>query len=117
MYFSNNNNIYVFSIVILLFLIPVLTTAIKERLFHVFEFKAFVNAINKAIKFQLIMGAILLVIMFAIDNLVYSNGQGNTFTEIIIESAYVFVVFGIFIYLPSVLVLNGIVWLTSKLSK
>lgn len=109
--------IYVYPIVILLFVLPILTTAIRERIFSAFNIKALLNAFNKAIKYQVIIGVSTLILAYIVDALVYSHGEGSTFAAVFIESSYAFVVIGIFMYLPCLAILNGIVWLTNKLVK
>jgi hypothetical protein len=117
MYFDSNHMIYVYPIVILLFVLPLLTTAFSERIFSEFNIKAFLNVFNKAIKYQVIIGVSTLILAYVVDALVYSDGEGNIYSAVFIESSYAFVVIGIFMYLPCLAILNGIVWLTNKLSK
>ena len=70
---------------------------------------------NKALILQIIIGVMTLLISFVLDKIYYTNGDGNMFTDVFIESSYNFVVIGLFFYLPSLGLLNLINWLTKKI--
>ncbi len=114
MYINSNHSVLLVIITIGLFSFPLLWTSIKRKLFAEFNLKSIAIIFNRALISQIIAGILLESISFVIDKLVYSNGDGNLFTELFIESTYYYVVIGVFIYLPSVGVMNLINWTLQK---
>ncbi len=90
----------------LLFLIPILIVAKTQSLQKSFSFKNLLRSINKSLPLQIGLGLILLLSGYLLDKLVYVNGNGNEFTHIVIGTAYTFNVVGLFMYLPSLALLN-----------
>ena len=59
----------------------------------------------------------MLLIMLLVNKIVYSTSDGNIITDILIGTAYTYVVIGVFIYLPCILVMNMINWLNQMIIK
>lgn len=114
MYISNQHDIFIYPLVILLFSMPLLFLAINLNLFKQFTFNKLVVIFNKAILPQIIIGLITLLIGFIFDKTFYTNGEGNIFTDVVIETAYCYSIIGLFMYLPSVGLLNIIKFVTTK---
>lgn len=114
MYINQNHSVLLIIITIGLFVLPLLWSSIKRKLFAELNLKSLTRVFNRALIAQIVVGILLLIITFSIDKLVYSNGDGNLFTELFIESTYYYVVIGVFIYLPCVGILNLINWTQQK---
>ncbi len=106
MYIDSHDNIYLIFIVILLLCIPVLIQFVKNNPIKEFSFQTLIRSINRALILQIIIGIVILVIAIIVDRIYYSNGDGNYFTRIFIESTDYYIIIGIFVYLPAVGILN-----------
>ena len=87
---------------ILLFLIPVLTIAWKNRLFFDFTFKKVVRILNKSLIIQVSIGLLLFLCAYFLDR----NYRNDIVYETIIETSYYYIVIGIFYYFPPLIILN-----------
>lgn len=115
MYISEQHTVFIIPLMILLFATPLLILSIKLNLFRQFTFKKFVTIFNKALLPQIFTGLISLLIAFIFDKSFYESGEGNIFTDIFIETVYFYCIIGLFMYLPSVGLLNIIKFVTTKL--
>jgi uncharacterized membrane protein YgdD (TMEM256/DUF423 family) len=86
--------------VILLFLIPVLWNLYKSKFHKYFSVIELIKLLNSALKVQVIFGIVLLPLIYI------SNTSDSLFYNILIGTAYTYVVIGVFIYSPSLMVLN-----------
>jgi hypothetical protein len=102
---------------ILLFLLPILIVAKTQALQKSFSFQNLLRSINKSLPLQIGLGLILLLSGYLLDKLVYVNSNGNAFTDSVIGTAYTFNVIGLFMYLPSLALLNLINLLLKAISK
>ena len=93
-------------IVIILFLLPLLIIAFKQKLLKNFTFQSFTKVFNKAIIFQLITAGVTLIISKIMDTNIAPNGEINLFTHLFIESSLLFLIIGSFFYLPFLILLN-----------
>jgi hypothetical protein len=112
MYISNQHTIFIYSLVFLLFAMPLVILAMKPDLFRRFTFDKLIVIFNKALLPQVIVGLFTLLIAFVFYKTFYANGEGNIFTDIFIETAYCYCIIGLFMYLPSVRLLNIIKFVT-----
>jgi hypothetical protein len=106
MYISSQHTIFVYPLVILLFAIPLLIISIRLKLFKQFTFNKLVANFNRALLPQIIIGLIAFLVALILDKTFYTKEEGNVFTDILIETAYCYCIIGMFMYLPSVGLLN-----------
>jgi hypothetical protein len=104
-------------IVIALFALPVVVIATRQNVNKPFNFLThFTKVFNRAFIIQVIVGVLLLISMFIIDTIEYSEGEGHDFFDTFIGTAYLYIVVGVFMYLPALGVLNLINWIVKKLA-
>jgi len=115
MNFSNSNIATI--LVILLLSIPVIRIGTKRNIFNRFTFSGLIQVLNKAFVAQLIIGLVVFLLAIVLDKTFYSNGNDNKFCEVIIVTAYTYLVIGGFIYLPALGILNAINLFTKKLNQ
>jgi hypothetical protein len=115
MYISEQHTVFIIPLMILLLATPLLILSINLKFFRQFTFKKFVTILNKALLPQIIIGLTTLLIAFILDRSFYANGKGNIFTDIFIETTYFYCIIGLFMYLPSVGILNIIKFWTARL--
>ena len=106
MYIDNSHNFILGIITTVLIVLPLLWKAFKKNLFSEINLKTLTHVFNNALLPQFGIGILLMIIASLIDKLVYSNGNGNLFTALLIESTYYYVVIGFFMYLPVIAILN-----------
>ena len=87
-------------IVVLIFLIPVLWTFYIRRIFEKFTFIELIKTFNKSLLIQGISAMALIPFSW-----IWNKFDFN-FDYIIAETAYTYIVVGIFMYLPSLALLN-----------
>jgi hypothetical protein len=117
MYLDKDLYIYVFTILTILLLVPIIVYAIRPSLFRKWSWTELLKTLNKALIPQLLVGVGLGVGSKIIDTQVYGNqtDQSNTFTDIFMGLTYCYIVIGLFFYLPSVVLLNLFNFLTRKI--
>ena len=98
--------IYVYVITGLLLLVPFLFKLLVLKTFRSFSFKKFIFILNRAFVINIIIGIILAIVSKIIDVKVYSFGSGNMLTDLWMSVTYSYLVLGLFLYLPFVIVLN-----------
>lgn len=111
-------------IVIALFLIPVLIEAFRKNLFRQFSFPTLIRVFNWAFVIQSFCGAVLYIVNsildinnpFLMDNF-HAGDKVNHFNVILSDVPYVFVVIGLFIYIPALIILNIANWMVLKFKK
>jgi hypothetical protein len=100
--------------VIILFFIPVLIMSIRLAIFKSFSFRCLTKVLNKAFVIQIIIGIVSLVCAKIIDiNLIYFE-KAEWFRDLVVNSAIVFSVIGVFFYLPSLILINIANWIIIK---
>jgi hypothetical protein len=79
---------------ILLFGLLVLLYALKLRLFNKFNFDTLTKAFNKIITIQVVVVVVVAIVLNrnTIDKVVYSIGQGNMLTSIIVSTAMTYII-------------------------
>ena len=119
MYISEKDIVYIYPIMLLLLILPILVKSKKLNLFNNFTFTNLVSVLNKSIKYQFYIGVIALIISVIVDKLFYGNinRDGNIFTDVIIETTYCYTVIGIFMYLPFIGFLNLICFGKQRIGK
>jgi hypothetical protein len=105
------------SIVVLMFLLPVLRQFIKNKLFRNFSLDSLTRTFNKALILQIVIGAIFSLISLILYNVFYTVGESNSFTLILMEATVNFLIIGLYIYLPILVLLNVVNRGIKKLSK
>ena len=113
MYDAKDENL-VIVIVSALFLLPVLIIIFRRNIFKQFSFALLIKTLNIAFLIQLILGIVLFIAATIVDKRIGENFQLNRSTEIFMGVDYTFSVIGIMIYLPALVVLNIIKWISSK---
>lgn len=93
-------------LVVLLFLIPILFAASKQRKITEFKLKSLIQILNKALIAQLCCGVILFIIVYFLD---FRSNNINIVQQIAIETSYYFAVIGTFYYFPLLVFLNLII--------
>jgi hypothetical protein len=111
-------------IVIALFLIPVVISVVRKKLFGQFSLAGLVKVLNWAFIVQFIFGIILYVVATILDrndpfmmDRLPAGYKVNHFDIIFFGVAYVFLVIGAFMYLPALIVLNIVNWAIMKFKK
>jgi hypothetical protein len=99
---------------VLLFGLPTLIHALKLRLFNTFNFDTLTKACNKAITTQVVVAIVLAILAYALDKTLYSIGQGNTLTNVIVSTAMTYIISAGFFYIPGLLLLNLTNWISRK---
>jgi hypothetical protein len=118
MYIDQNHIIVIYITVIMLLTIPLVLKAIRLKLFFNFNFLNLVKVLNRSIELQLIIGLIIMIIGILFDKVFYSNDRnGNIFSDIFIESTYCYIVIGLFLYLPTIGLINIINLVINRLKK
>lgn len=109
MYFSNYLTPYCLSIAILLWVSPVIWLLLKRKTFDQFTIRKLTQAVNRSVLYFGIFAAVLMIVMSLIDIFIYgqqSPPKNTDIYEAIIASSYLYVVYGCFLYVPILLVLN-----------
>ena len=107
MYIDQKDAIVIYTIVILLFTIPLALRVIRINLIRNFSYLNFVKVVNRAFIFQLIIGVITASISLYFDKVFYSDDKsGDIFSDIFIGSTYCYIIIGLFFYLPAVVLIN-----------
>lgn len=96
-------------LVILLFLIPILINIYKNRLLNNFTIIDLIKTFNKSLRIQ----GIIALCMFVFGFLSFNFGF---LEDIIIGTAYTYIIVGIFMYLPILFILNLIRVLVEKIN-
>ena len=97
--------------VILLFLIPVLWNIYKSELFKKFSIVGLIKIFNKSLKLHGIIALCLILLTWV------SNILDLKFDDILAETIYTFIVIGIFMYLPTLGILNLLKVTIKKITK
>jgi hypothetical protein len=116
MYSVENENL-VISIVIALFLVPVIIFALKRNILKQFRFSSLISVLNWAFLIQIIEGIIFLIAGMIVDRHIDENKKIDLFTDVFIGADYTFLVIGVMIYFPSLVTLNIINWVGLILKK
>jgi hypothetical protein len=103
--------------VVLLFAIPVLTIAINQNIFKFLSLPRLTRTFNRAFLIQVLIGLTIALISAILDKKYYSNGDGNIFAAIFIETTHTYNIIGVFMYLPGLIMLNLINWLRIKVKR
>ncbi len=73
MYISEKHIIYIYPILFILLVLPILLKSRKVNLFNNFTFDNLVVILNKSIKHQFYIGIVALIISSIIDKIFYGN--------------------------------------------
>jgi hypothetical protein len=120
MYFSSYLFPYISIITFIFFIAPLLRLSIKRNTFKPFTLQKLTSTFNFSLIYCIIFTTVLSIGSKVLDIVVYTDtdvASGNTFTEAIVAIAYIYIVIAVFIYLPSVGVLNLINFVFQRLAK
>ncbi|MSN85679.1 hypothetical protein D1Y78_01445 [Riemerella anatipestifer] len=84
-------------LVVLLFLIPILFTASKQRNITEFKLKSLIQILNKVLIAQLCYGIVLFIIVYFPD---FRSNKINIVQQITTETSCYFILIGAFYYFP-----------------
>ena len=87
-------------IVVFIFLIPVLWNFYKDRIFEKFTFIKLIKIFNKSLKIQGVIAVIIMPFSWI------WNKFDFTYDYVIAETGYTYIIVGIFMYLPTLGILN-----------
>ena len=100
-------------IVIVLFAIPIAIRAFRIK-GALRTFPGVVQTFNRALIGQVLIGIVLGIVMALYDGKVYHAFASEYSIEIVMGTAYTFVIVGLFYYLPSLLLLNVVAWTVKR---
>jgi len=97
--------IYIFISIILLLIIPFILVGIRKKLFNNFTYKCFVETLNRALYFEIIIALFALLLTYIMQKAIYISNDGIDL--LIIQTCFCFVLL-LILYFPIVLILNVI---------
>jgi hypothetical protein len=103
---SEKYSALLYSFLILVFLIPILFKAKKNKLLHNFTLEHFVLTLNSATILQIFVAIAILTLAFIFDKAFYENGNGNYVSDFYMNAVFSYVFVGLFIYLPLIGLFN-----------
>jgi|GEM_PF-2336825 len=104
---------------ILLFAIPIGITLFKIKKIKGLTIQTVTTQLNKAFIVHFIFGLVLAIIAMSLDKIFYKQNidGGSDLTDIWMELSYTYVVIGLFYYLPALLLLNIVNFMTKLIGK
>jgi hypothetical protein len=97
--------IYILISISLLVIIPFILVGIRKKLFNNFTYLSFVETLNRALYFEIIIGLFALVLTYIMQKAIYISNDGIDL--LIIQICFSFVLF-LILFVPIVLILNVI---------
>jgi hypothetical protein len=88
-----------------LLIIPFILVGIRKKLFDNFTYKCFVDTLNRALYFEIIIALFALLLTYIMQKAIYISNDGIDL--LIIQICFSFVLF-LILYVPIVLILNVI---------
>jgi hypothetical protein len=114
---SSDFDIYVYTMVMLLFFLPLIVAFIKRNTLKKFSLNNLTAAFNLSAIYQIIISIVLIIATTGIDRYVYGKGTGNDFTEVIMAMGFTYLIIATFIYVPIWILLNLVNWVTKRLTQ
>jgi len=102
---------------ILSFGLPVLYFSLTTKAFLPFSFRKLIKSFNLALIVQIIFAFLYMGMMSYMDKNVYTGGKSTDLTDVFMDTGLTYIVIGAFAYLPSLIILNLVNYLISRLKK
>lgn len=103
--------IYILISIVLVLLMPFILVGIRKKLFNNFTYKCFVETLNRALYFEIIIALLALLLTYIMQKAIYLSKDGIDL--LIIQICFCFVLF-LILYIPIVLILNVINYFAYK---
>lgn|SRR5690554_530727 len=100
---------------VLSFGLPVLYFILTRRALTPFSLRQLTKSFNFALIVQIILAGLFLGLMGYMNKKIYSDGQSNNFTDILMNTGMTYTIVGAFFYIPGLILLNLVSFLISRL--
>jgi hypothetical protein len=100
---------------VLSFGLPVLYFILTTKAFIPFSLRQLTKSFNLALIVQIVLAGLFLGLMSLIDKKIYGEGRGTDFTDIFMNTGMYYTIVGAFFYVPGLILLNLINYLTARL--
>ncbi len=99
---------------VLSFGLPVLFFILTRKAFMPFSLRQLTKSLNLALIVQIVIAGLFLGLMLLIDKKIYGEGRETDLTDIFMNTGMTYTIVGAFFYLPGLILLNLINYLTSR---
>ena len=103
------------ALTILSFILPVFYYILKRKALNPFSLSQLTKCFNFALTVQISLAGLYLGTMWLIDKKLYTKGQSNDLTDILMEIGITYTIVGAFFYLPGLILFNIISFFITRL--